>query len=131
MPPLVKIFNYIYDKGIYPKSWCKGVIVPVFKKGDRSNAANYRGTTLVNVIAKLFSTALQNRLNNWCEKENAKNASQFVFMDNNYHIYFFILCINDKKDCLNFQNFTENDLRILSVFILLFADDLALFYKGS
>ena len=98
-----------YNKNYNIIKWCKGVIVPVFKKGDRSNAANYRGTTLVNVIAKLFSTELQNRLNNWCEKENVKNASQFVFMDNNYHIYFFILCINDIKDCPNFQNFTEND----------------------
>ena len=39
----------------------------------------------------------------------------------------FILFMNDIKDCLNFQNLTENDLRILSVFILLFA----FFYNGS
>ena len=39
----------------------------------------------------------------------------------------FILFINDIKDCLNFQNLTENYLRILAVFILLFADDFALF----
>ena len=36
----------------------------------------------------------------------------------------FILFINDIKDCLNFPNRTENDLRLLSVFILLFADAL-------
>ena len=39
----------------------------------------------------------------------------------------FILFINDIKDCLNFPNRTENDLRLLSVFILLFADDVELF----
>ena len=28
-PYLVKIFNYIYEKGTYPDSWCNGAIVPI------------------------------------------------------------------------------------------------------
>jgi len=53
-PYLVKIFNYIFDKGIYPETWCYGAIVPIFKKGDKHVASNYRGITLVNIIAKIF-----------------------------------------------------------------------------
>ena len=80
-PYLVKIFNYIYDKGIYPESWCKGVIVPIFKKGDRSSASNYRGITLINIIAKIFSISLRNRINKWCERDSIFNSAQFGFRD--------------------------------------------------
>jgi len=62
-PYLVTMFNYIFEKGIYPESWCNGIIVPIFKKGDRTCAINYRGITLINVVAKLFSTLLRNRIN--------------------------------------------------------------------
>ena len=39
----------------------------------------------------------------------------------------FILFINDIKESVDFENLTQNDLHILSVFMLLFADDIALF----
>ena len=80
-PYLCLIFNKIYDSGIYPEAWCKGIIVPIHKKGDTSIPSNYRGITLVNVIAKIFSLVLRNRLNKWCENEQVFNDSQFGFRD--------------------------------------------------
>ena len=43
----------------------------------------------------------------------------------------FILFINDIKDCLDLNNLTEKDLRLLSIFMLLFADDIALFTTSA
>ena len=80
-PYLVTIFNHIFDNGIYPEAWTKGVIVPIHKKGDKTNPSNYRGITLVNVIAKIFSLTLRNRINNWCETEDKLNDAQFGFRD--------------------------------------------------
>ena len=68
-PYLVKIFHYIYNTGVYPISLTKGAIVPIYKKGDNSDRLNYRGITLVNIVAKLFSLVLQNMINTWCENE--------------------------------------------------------------
>jgi hypothetical protein len=81
-PFLAKIFNYLFDNCVYPESWTKGSIVPLFKKGDKSNPANYRGITLVNILAKIFSLTLRNRLNNWCENESILNECQFGFRNN-------------------------------------------------
>ena len=81
-PYLVNVFNKIFDTGTYPDTWCRGVIVPIHKKGDTRNASNYRGITLINVMAKIFSLALRNRLNKWCEAEQIYSDSQFGFRDN-------------------------------------------------
>ena len=51
---LCVIFNKIFETGVYPDSWCKGIIVPIHKKGDHDNPSNYRGITLVNCMAKFF-----------------------------------------------------------------------------
>ena len=80
-PYLVKIFNKIYQDGVYPSAWTKGIIVPIHKKGDKLDAQNYRGITLINSMAKIFSLCLRNRLNKWCEMENVLNESQFGFRD--------------------------------------------------
>ena len=80
-PYLCMIFNHIYDSGIYPDSWCNGVIVPIHKKEDIFNPSNYRGITLVNIIAKIFSLTIRNRLNKWCETGHIFNDSQFGFRD--------------------------------------------------
>jgi len=39
----------------------------------------------------------------------------------------FLLFVNDISDSIDFNNLTENDMNRLSIFLLLFADDLALF----
>ena len=54
-PYLVKIFNKIYQDGVYPSAWAKGIIVPIHKKGDKLDAQNFRGITLINSMAKIFS----------------------------------------------------------------------------
>lgn len=80
-PYLCTLFNHIVDNGIYPESWTTGVIVPIYKKGDKNNCSNYMGFTLVNIMTKIVSLLLRNRLNKWCEDETVFNSSQFGFRD--------------------------------------------------
>ena len=79
VPYLVIIYNKIYKSGVYPESWCKGLIVPIHKRGDRNDPNNYRGIMLISVFAKLFSLILRNRLNTWCEDNEVQNEFQFGF----------------------------------------------------
>ena len=39
--------NVIFDSGVYPDAWSKGIIVPINKKGDVKDPVNFRGITLV------------------------------------------------------------------------------------
>ena len=60
--PLVSLFNYIFDNGIYPKAWSTGLINPIFKQYDKSSAENYRKITLLTSLSKTFENILNNRL---------------------------------------------------------------------
>ena len=42
-----------------------------------------------------------------------------------------LLFVNDTSDSIDFNNLTENDMNRLSIFLLLFANDLALFTKDK
>ena len=47
--------------------WRDGLLSPIYKRGNRLNPDNYRGITLLNVLGKLFTTVLNNRLESWAE----------------------------------------------------------------
>ena len=79
-PYMVKLFNNIFMSGEYPESWGKGVIVPIYKnKGDIDSTNNYRGITLSNVLAKIFSHILLKRINKWSDEHDKINDNQFGF----------------------------------------------------
>ena len=52
------LFNKMYHLGYFPEQWAEGHIIPIFKKGDRNEASNYRGITLLSIIGKLFTRIL-------------------------------------------------------------------------
>ena len=61
-PPLVHIFNLILQSCTYPNIWKISRIVPVFKKGNRSDLSNYRPIALLNNFSKLFEICLRNTI---------------------------------------------------------------------
>ena len=78
-PILCKLFNHMYDNGIYPDSWSRGIIVPVPKKGNLNDVNNYRGITLTSIFSKIFSILLDTRLRKWAEDNNLLTDVQFGF----------------------------------------------------
>ena len=80
--PLEILFNYILDKQCFPKSWSKGVIIPVYKKGDNTDVNNYRGITLISCFAKLFTTVINERLKKWSVVNDIITDVQFGFKAN-------------------------------------------------
>ena len=64
-PFLLKLFNALYKGGVYPDQWSTGIIAPIFKKGNPEDRNNYRGITLTNIVAKMYSYVLNNRLIKW------------------------------------------------------------------
>ena len=76
---ILKIYNTVFKLGCFPHTWAIGEIVPVFKKGDRENPENYRGITLLSCLGKIFTSILNNRLNEWGESNGVFCENQFGF----------------------------------------------------
>ena len=56
LPIYLKLFNIIFDNGIFPESWVLGNIIPIYKnKGKAQNPENYRPITLLSCVGKLFT----------------------------------------------------------------------------
>ena len=59
---LLKIINTAWSEGKTPEDWSKGLITPVFKKGDKLDPSNYRAITLLSIPGKVFCRMVLNRI---------------------------------------------------------------------
>ena len=65
---LTRWFNLIIESGVVPKEWGIGIIQPIYKKkGSPNEPDNYRGITLLSCVSKLFTSVINNRLNEFVE----------------------------------------------------------------
>ncbi len=53
-PILGIIFRKSYDSGEIPDQWRKANVVPIYKKGKKSDPANYRPISLTSIVCKLM-----------------------------------------------------------------------------
>jgi hypothetical protein len=47
---------------VLPQQWKESVIVPIYKKGDKTDCSNYRGISLLSAAYKILSNILLVRL---------------------------------------------------------------------
>ncbi|KAK3540887.1 hypothetical protein QTP86_003970 [Hemibagrus guttatus] len=59
---LTHLCNIAWRSGTVPLDWATGVVVPLFKKGDRRVCSNYRGITLLSLPGKVYSRVLERRV---------------------------------------------------------------------
>ena len=76
---LVKFFNALFDRGVYPDSWTESIILPLFKKSNQNDPNNYRRISLCNISSKLYSSIINNRLQEWIERNNLTGECQACF----------------------------------------------------
>ena len=56
-----------------------GLVVPLFKKGERNNINNYRGVCLLTMGSRILAKVLANRLRDWTEKIGVLEENQQGF----------------------------------------------------
>ncbi|KAK3516010.1 hypothetical protein QTP70_000994 [Hemibagrus guttatus] len=59
---LTRLCNIVWRSGTVPLDWATGVVIPIFKKGDRRVCSNYRGITLLSIPGKVYSRVLERRV---------------------------------------------------------------------
>lgn len=74
---LTEICNKAWEEGKVPQEWRIGIIVPIFKKGDKRECSNYRGITLLSAASKVYERILERRLTIEIEEHLEKSQSGF------------------------------------------------------
>jgi hypothetical protein len=74
---LVELFRRVWEKEEVPAEWSIGVVVPIFKKGDPTLPANYRGITLMVIAAKVLERVILNRIRKDREKRCRESQAGF------------------------------------------------------
>ena len=77
--PLVHLTNLIFSTGIFPDTFKKTVIIPLFKSGLRDLVQNYRPIALSHNIVKVIEKCIDSRLIEFLHKNNLISKNQFGF----------------------------------------------------
>ena len=78
--PLKVLFQQSLETGELPAAWKEGEIVPIFKKGDRSNPGNYRPVSLISVLCKVLETFICDALLDHLLSADLLSYDQFGFL---------------------------------------------------
>ena len=71
------MFSVIWHEEIVPPQWREGLIVNLYKKGDKEDPGNYRGITLLSVVGKVFCKILDDRLVQHLDEGQALHEAGF------------------------------------------------------
>ena len=77
--PLVLIFQRSLSEGALPVEWRIAKVVPIFKKGQKSEPLNYRPVSLTSTCCKVLERILSNHIKEFLQDNGILNARQFGF----------------------------------------------------
>ena len=100
-PVFTLLFQASLDQGVVPEDWKKAKIVPIFKKGDKDNAENYRPVSLTSVTCKLLEHIVHSNVMDHLQKNNVLADIQHGFRKFRSCESQLITTTHDFIDCLN------------------------------
>ena len=80
--PITKIFNNSFESINVPLDFKLANITPIFKKGDKKIAANYRPISLTSITGKIQESILRDHIVNHLNIHNLIRGSQHGFRNN-------------------------------------------------
>ena len=106
-PALTFIFQASLDQGQAPDDWRLAYVTPLFKKGDKSRASNYRPVSLTSLCCKVVDHIIHSQVINHLEANNILVDEQHGFRKRRSCESQLITTVNDLAEGLN--NKEQND----------------------
>ena len=97
--PLKLLFELSYSSGAIPSDWKLANVVPVHKKGEKSNVENYRPISLTSLVMKVMEKIIRDELFVRCE--HRLSEKQYGFLPNKSCTTQLISALDDMSQSLN------------------------------
>ena len=94
-PYLTDIFQVSVNTGRVPALWKQANVTPVFKKGKRGEAANYRPVSLTVVVSKILEHIISSHIMKYAEANSILSNNQHGFRARRSTETQLILTVND------------------------------------
>ena len=78
-PALTAIFNQSIDSGSLPTEWTKANVTPIYKKGNKNQAENYRPVSLTCVACKVLEHIICSHMHKHLEQHDILTSLQHGF----------------------------------------------------
>lgn len=80
IPVITQLCNLCITEGVFPNSFKKAVVHPIYKGGgDQSSVGNYRPISVLNILSKILEKVLNKRLLDYLEHEKILSDNQYGF----------------------------------------------------
>ena len=79
LQPLCHLINCSFNAGEFPKNMKLAKIIPIYKKGDKEDASNYRPIAITSSFSKVYEKVFLARLQHHFDKNNIINPQQHGF----------------------------------------------------
>ena len=81
-PLLARIFRESLRTGVVPRDWKEAKVVPIFKKGSKTSAGNYRPVSLTSICCRIMEGMLRDEISEHLHTNRLLHPSQHGFMKN-------------------------------------------------
>ena len=79
--PLTILYSQSLSSGVLPDEWKQAHVVPVFKKGQRNQASNYRPISLTSLVVKILESIIRSELVTFLDGQGILNGEQHGFVN--------------------------------------------------
>ena len=100
-PCLYILFSASLKQGVIPADWKKALITPIFKKGSRSDPANYRPISLTSLVCKTLEHIIYSHIMGHLELNNILSNNQFGYRQKRSANLQLLLTVHDLASSLN------------------------------
>ena len=94
-PSLCKLVNALFATGSVPYAWKQADIVPIHKKGPKTDRENYRQISLTSIACKVCEKIVKKRVINFWQSLGIFNPIQFGFLEGKSTMTQLHTCYND------------------------------------
>ena len=67
VPILLLLYSTILESVEFPADWSKSITYPIFKSGSLLDSSDFRGVPLIDILNKILTGMMNNRLSAWAE----------------------------------------------------------------